>query len=95
MGSPPEEESVTCSSVNGSNGLVWLAHTLIDQIIQALEPYIPIEMEPVVQSFATWRQDSGLEILDLLRAMDGFPVVSNDLDRIVVGITLYLLIAAG
>ncbi len=38
------------------------AHILIEQIIQGLEPDIPIEMEPVVQSFTNWRQDSGLEI---------------------------------
>ncbi len=38
------------------------AHVLIEQIIQGLEPDIPIEMEPVVQSFTHWRQDSGLDI---------------------------------
>ena len=38
------------------------AHILIEQIIQGLEPEIPAEMEPVVQSFTTWRQDAGLDI---------------------------------
>jgi len=38
------------------------AHVLIEQIIQGLEPDIPVEMEPVVQSFTNWRQDSGLDI---------------------------------
>ena len=38
------------------------AHLLIEQIIQGLEPEIPAEMEPVVQSFTNWRQDAGLDI---------------------------------
>ena len=38
------------------------AHILIEQIIQGLEPEIPAEMEPVVQSFTSWRQDAGLDI---------------------------------
>ena len=31
-------------------------------VSMGLEPDIPIEMEPVVQSFTTWRQDAGLDI---------------------------------
>ncbi len=38
------------------------AHILIEQIIQGLEPEIPAEMEPVVQSFTAWRQDADLDI---------------------------------
>ena len=38
------------------------AHILIDQIVQRLEPEIPAEMVTVVENFATWRREAGLDI---------------------------------
>ncbi len=38
------------------------AHTLIEDIIQGVEPEIPPEMGPVVENFTAWRWNAGLDI---------------------------------
>ncbi len=38
------------------------AHILVEQIIQGLEPEIPPEMVPVVDSFSAWRRQARLDI---------------------------------
>jgi hypothetical protein len=38
------------------------AHILIDQVLQGLEPEVPLEFVPVLDNFKVWRQSAGLDM---------------------------------